>query len=120
MGPNNFSVLTSDQSSRQNANFLFTQWDDVSLNDLNSSLYQFDNPLPHVLSQESECVSGVYPVSVFSFQEQLGETVETSLQLGPEIQTFELHANGPGHDQVREYCKRNHRVSELIRLAYHY
>jgi len=79
-----FPLPTSDRSSGQNADFLFTQWDDPI-----SPLYQFDDFLPHVLPQESEYVSSAYPA--LPVEEQLGETVETSLQLGPEIQTFELH-----------------------------
>jgi len=100
-------TFTTNHSSGQNADFLFTQWDDISPDNPNlpSSLYQFNNSLPHVLLQESEYVSGVNPV--LPIQEQLGQTVDISLQLGPETQTFELHANGPGPDQVRERSERN-------------
>jgi len=126
MGPNNFPLPTSDQTPGQNADFIFTQWDDVSLDDLNLSLYQFDNTSPHVLSQESEYVSSVYPALLV--QEQSGQAVETSVQLGPEIQTLELHANGSGQDRVREHSKRNHRISEInsisisswVRITFHY
>jgi|SRR5712671_1345943 len=118
MDPNDFPLPTSNHPFGQNVDLLFTQWNDVlpvagrhppPLDNPNLSLYQLDNSLPHVLPQESEYVSGVYPA--FPFQEQLGQIVETSLQLGTEIQTFELHANGSGSDQVREDRKRNHRIS---------
>ena len=87
-------------------------------------MYQFDNSLPPILPQESEHVSAVYPA--FPFKEQLGQTVEKTL--GPEIQTFERQANSSGPNQVREHCKRNHRVSEIhsnsisswVRIAFHY
>jgi len=117
MGPTNFPLHTSDQSSRQNADF-FTQCRDISLDDPNSPLYQFNNSLPRVLPQELEYVSSVYPV--LPVQEQLGETVKTSPQLGPEIQTFELHTNGSGPDQVRERSEKKPADPLILRqLAYH-
>jgi len=128
MGPNNFPLPTGDQPSGQDAGFFVTQsrWGDVLLDDPNSSSYQFTNSLPHVSPQESEYASTVYPA--LPDPEQLSETVETSLQLGPGIQTFELHANDSERDQVREHSKRNHRVSEInsisispwVRITFHH
>jgi len=118
MGPNNFPLPTGDQPSGQDAGFFVTQsrWGDVLLDDPNSSSYQFTNSLPHVSPQESEYASTVYPA--LPDPEQLSETVETSLQLGPGIQTFELHANDSERDQMREHSKRN--PLRLIRLVYHH
>ena len=126
MGPNDFPLPTSDPSFGPNVD---TQWDDVLLDNPILSLYQLNNNLPHVLPQELEYAAGVYPV--FPIQEQLGQFVETSLQLGAETQELvdkQLRANGPGPNQVREHRKRNCGHSKInstsilswVRMSFHY
>ncbi|KAH9966460.1 hypothetical protein BC827DRAFT_1152922 [Russula dissimulans] len=87
---NSFSPPTIDHPSEQSVDYSSTQGDNGPFDDPNFSL-------PLVLPQESEHVSDVYPV--FAYQEQLGQPVETSLQLGPEIQMFHLHAQASRPDQ---------------------
>jgi|SRR5712671_1699147 len=118
MGQNVFSLPTGDHPFGQSADYSSTQGDSVLLDNPDLSSDRFGSPFPQVSPQKSEYVSGVGPE--LPIQEQLGQTFETNLQLGSEIQTFELHVNGSGPDQVRERSERTPTDSlKLRQLVYH-